>query len=66
MALNVGSVDDEKRYYGEVKISKAANPCNGHEAGRVGCYTRKGLRSSSSLRVVAIQTTDIFTKGCYL
>ena len=24
MTLNVGSVNDEKRYYGEVKISKAA------------------------------------------
>ena len=66
MALNVGSVNDEKRYYREVKISKAANRCNGREAGRVGCYTRTGLRSSSSLRVVGIQTIDIFIKGCYL
>ena len=27
---------------------------------------RKGLRSSSSLRVVAIQAIDIFIRGCYL
>ena len=52
---NVGSVNDKKRYHGEVKISKIADWCNGREAGRVDCYTRKGLRSSSSLRVVAIQ-----------
>ena len=52
---NVGSVNDKKRYYGEVNISKTADWCNGREAGRVDCYTRKGLRSSSSLKVIAIQ-----------
>ena len=59
IAWNVGSVNDEK-------TSKAAARCNGREAGRVDCYTRRGLRSSSSLRVVAIQAIDIFIRGCYL
>ena len=44
----------------------AAARCNGREACWVDCYTRRGLRSSSSLRVVAIQTIDIFIRGCYL
>ena len=48
------------------KTSKAAARCNGREAGRVDCYTRRGLRSSSSLRVVAIQAIDIFIRACYL
>ena len=49
-----------------LKIFKTAAKCNGHEAGRVDCNTRRGLRSSSSLRVVAIQAIDIFIRGCYL
>ena len=48
------------------KTFKAAAWCNGREAGRVDCYNRRGLRSSSFLRVVAIQTIDIFIRGCYL
>ena len=28
--------------------------------------TKMGLRSSSPLRFAAIQTIDIFTRGCYL
>ena len=28
--------------------------------------TRRGLRSSNPLRVVVIQTKDIFIRGCYL
>ena len=45
------------------KISKATDRCNGREAGRADCNTRKELRSSSSLKVVAIQTIDIFIRG---
>ena len=48
------------------KTSKAAARCNGHKAGRVDVNARRGLRSSSSLRVVAIQAIDIFIRGCYL
>ena len=33
-------------------------------AGLIVTY-RRGLRSSSSLRVVAIQVIDIFIRGCY-
>ena len=36
--------------------------CGGCEAGRVDIYTITGLRSSSPLRVVGIQTIDIL--GC--
>ena len=36
------------------KISKAAVRFNGREAGRIDGYTRRKLRSSSSLSVVAI------------
>ena len=49
-----------------LKITKATAQCNGREACSVDCYTRRGLRSSSSLKVVAIQTIDIFIRGCYL
>ena len=48
------------------KISKAAARCNGREAGRVDSNARRELRSSSSLRVDAIQAIDIFIRGCYL
>ena len=48
------------------KLTKVTAQCNGREAGSVDCYTRRGLRSSSSLKVVAIQTIDIFIRGCYL
>ena len=47
-------------------MSKATPWCNGREAGKVDCYTKRGLRTSSSLRVVAIQTIDIFIIGCNL
>ena len=66
IAWNVGKVNNEKRSCGEVQNFKAAARCNGREAGRVDCYTRRGLRSSSSLRVVAIPATDIFISSCYL
>ena len=48
------------------KIYKAAARCDGREAGKVDCNARRGLRSSSSLRFVAIQAIDIFIRGCYL
>ena len=66
IAWNVGKVNNEKRSCGEVQNFKAAARCNGREAGRVDCYTRRGLRSSGSLRVVAIPATDIFISSCYL
>ena len=47
-------------------MSKTAARCDGREAGRVDCNARRGLRSSSSLRVVDIQAIDIFIRGCYL
>ena len=50
MTWNMGSVNDEKRSCGENFM--AAAQCNGCEEGRVDGYTRKRLRSSSSLRVV--------------
>ena len=53
MAWNVESVNFETRCCSEVKNFE-------------GCYIRMGLRSSSSLRVVAIQAIDIFIRGCYL
>ena len=59
MACDVGRVNDEKK-------SKAAARCNGREADRVDCNARRGLRSSSFLRVVAIQAINIFIRGCYL
>ena len=40
--------------------------CNGCEAGRVDCYTRRRLSSSNPLRTVTTQTIDIFIRGCYL
>ena len=61
---NVGSINDEKKACGEMK--NVAARCNGSEAGRVDCYNTRGLKSSSSLRVVAIQAIDIFIRGCYL
>ena len=54
MAWNVGSANDEKRSCSEVKNFKAVARCNGRETGKVDCYIWKGLRSSSSLRAVAI------------
>ena len=48
------------------KISRAAAWCDGREAGRVDSNARRRLRSSSSLRVDAIQAIDIFIRGCYL
>ena len=66
IAWNVGKVNNEKRSCGEVQNFKAAARCNGREAGRVDCYTRRGLKSSSFLRVVAIPATDIFISSCYL
>ena len=48
------------------KISKAAARCKGRKAGRIDSNTRRELRSSSSLRVDAIQAKDIFIRGCYL
>ena len=50
---------------GMSSVSKAPR-CNGCEVVRVDYYARRGLRSSSPLRVVAIQVIDIFIKGCYL
>ena len=40
--------------------------CDGCGPGQEDYCTRKGLRSPSPLRAVAIQTIDIFIKGCYL
>ena len=34
--------------------------------GRVDYYTRRGLRGSNPLSVVAIQTIDMFIRVCYL
>ena len=48
------------------KITNTTAQCNGREAGSVDCYTRRELRSSSSLKVDAIQTIDIFIRGYYL
>ena len=47
-------------------ISKTDARCNRREAGRVDSNARRELRSSSSLRVDAIQAIDIFIRGCYL
>ena len=47
------------------KIYRAAARCDGREAGRVDSNARR-LKSSSSLRVDAIQAIDIFIRGCYL
>ena len=49
-----------------LKISKTAARCNGQEPDMVDCNARRGLRSSSTLRVIAIQAIDIFIRGCYL
>ena len=80
MKWNVGSVKIESRRKtqwwsekGEWKlifccvlhVCKAVR-CNECEAGRVDYDTRRGLRSSNSLTIVAIQTVDIFIRGCYL
>ena len=51
--------------YRGIKVSEAAQ-CNKVEVSMFDYYTRRGVRSSSSLRVVAIQTTNIFIRGCYL
>ena len=49
------------------KIPQAAARSNGRaEVSSVDCNARRGLRSSSSLSVVAIQAKDIFIRGCYL
>ena len=48
-------------YYCVLGGSKAVW-CNGCEASRVDDYTKRGLRSSRPLRVVAIQTIDIFIR----
>ena len=63
---NAGSVNDENRSCGEVKNVQGCCLVYGREAGRVDCYNRRGLRSSSFLRVAVIQTIDIFIRGCYL
>ena len=47
-------------------MSKAVALCNWREASRVDGNARRGLRSSSSLRVVDIQAIDTFIRGCYL
>ena len=39
--------------------------CNGFEASRLDYYTRRGLRSSKPLRVVAILTVAIQTSCCH-
>ena len=62
----MGSINEGEPPCDGVKISKAAARCNGREAGIVDWNTKRGLRSSSSLRVVAIQAIDIFIRGCYL
>ena len=48
------------------KISKAPAQCNGQKAGRIDSNARSELRSSSSLRVDAIQAKDICIRRCYL
>ena len=80
MTWNVGSVKIESRrktqWWSEKRewklifccvlhVCKAVR-CNECEAGRVDYDTWRGLRSSNPLIIVAIQTVDIFIKGCYL
>ena len=62
----MGSINGEKKSCDEVKNFKAAARRNEREAGRVDSNARRELRSSSSLRVDAIQAIDIFIRGCYL
>ena len=43
-----------------------ANWCGECEAGSGGTIHKDGTKSSSSLRIVVIQTIDIFMRGSYL
>ena len=65
-AWNVGSVKTRKKCCGEVKKLPRLllGVIDVKPAGLIVTY-RRGLRSSSSLRVVAIQVIDIFIRGCY-
>ena len=67
MAWNVGSVNTRKECCGEVKKLPRLllGVIDVKPAGLIVTF-RRGLRSSSSLRVVAIQAIDIFIRGCYL
>ena len=67
MIWNVGSVKMRKKCCGEVKKLQRLllGVIDVKPAGLIVTF-RRGLRSSSSLRVVAIQAIDIFIRGCYL
>ena len=47
-------------------VAFKANWCGGCEAGSRGTMHKDGTKSSSLLRIVVIQTIDIFMRGCYL
>ena len=67
MAWNVGSIKTGKRCYVEEKnFSRLLLGVIDVKPAELIVTFRRGLRSSSSLRVVAIQTIDIFIRGCYL
>ena len=67
MAWNVGSVKKRKKCCGEVKEFPRLllGVIDVKPAGMIVTF-RRGLRSLSSLRVVAIQAIDIFIRVCYL
>ena len=66
MAWKVGSVKTRERFCDEVKKLPRLllGVIDVKPAGFI-VTCRRGLRSSSSLRVVVIQVIDIFIKGCY-
>ena len=55
-----------KLFYKYVLVAFKANWCGGCEAGSRGTMHKDGTKSSSLLRIVVIQTIDIFMRGCYL
>ena len=50
----------------EKKWLDKTNWCGGCVSSQGDCCTRRGLGSSSPLRTLAIQTINIFIRGCYL
>ena len=65
IAWNVEIVNDKKRSCGEVKNFQGSVRSMDVKPTEL-IVTLRGLRSSSSLRVVVIQAIDIFIRGCYL
>ena len=66
--MECGKCEDEKKCCGEVKFFLKRLLLSAIDVKLAGLIVtfRRGLRSSSSLRVVAIQAIDIFIRGCYL